>query len=196
MSPILARVIGVKFTVAAAPGAIAAGLWQISATLDAVHDVRQTWSSGLLLIGVGAGLLLPTATNSVVGSVPQGDSGIGSATNTVALQVGGALGVAVVGSVMLTRYQNHMSAALVGRHVPTTVSQTILGSLGGALAVARACGGATGALLAHGARAAFMSGSEVSLGVGAAVALAGVLVVLLVLPSRMAGNSPDPEVES
>jgi predicted dithiol-disulfide oxidoreductase (DUF899 family) len=47
---------------------------------------------GLLLIGLGAGLLLPTATNSVVGSVPQGDSGMGSATNAVALQVGGALG--------------------------------------------------------------------------------------------------------
>jgi len=89
-----------------------------------------------------------------------------------------------------------MSAALVGRHVPATVAPAILGSLGGALVVARHAGGATGALLAHGARAAFMSGNEVSLGVGAAVALAGVLVVLLVLPSRMAGNSPDPEVES
>jgi len=195
VSPILARFVGVKFTVAAALGAIAIGLWQISAH----STLSTTYGSvvlGLVLIGAGAGLLLPTATNSVVGSVPQGDSGIGSATNTVALQVGGALGVAVIGSVMLTRYQDHMSAALVGRHVPATVAPAILGSLGGALVVARHAGGATGALLAHGARAAFMSGSEVSLGVGAAVALAGVLVVLLVLPSRMAGNSPDPEVES
>ena len=60
---------------------------------------------GLLLIGFGAGLMLLTATNSVIGSVPQGDSGMGSATNTVALQVGCALGVAVIGSVMLTRFQ-------------------------------------------------------------------------------------------
>ena len=101
---ITARLIGIKFTAAAALLAIAGGLWQISAasTVSATYgDVLP----GLLLIGVGAGLPLPTATNSVVGSVPQADSGIGSAANTVALQVGGALGVAVIGSAMLTRYQ-------------------------------------------------------------------------------------------
>ncbi len=66
----------------------------------------------MLLIGLGAGLLLPTATNSVVGAVPQGDSGVGSASNAVALQVGGALGVAVFGSVLATRYQDRMKVAL------------------------------------------------------------------------------------
>jgi hypothetical protein len=138
----------------------------------------------MLLIGLGAGLLLPPATNSVVGSVPQGDSGIGSATNGVAIQVGGALGVAVIGSVMLTRYQNHMTAALAGRHVPIAAMHAILSSLGGALAVARIAGGATGAPLARTARAAFASGLEVSLAVGAVVALGGAFLVLARLPSR------------
>jgi len=93
-----------------------------------------------------------------VGSVPQGESGVGSASNAVALQVGGALGVAVIGSVMSTRYQDHMTAALAGRHVPGPVAQTILGSLGGALGVASRVGGTTGALLARSARTSFMSG--------------------------------------
>ena len=150
----------------------------------------------MLLIGLGAGLLLPTATNSVVGSVPQGDSGIGSATNAVALQVGGALGVAVIGSVMSTRYQDHMTAALAGRHVPAAAAHTILGSLGGALAVAGSVGGATGALLAHAARAAFMSGNEMSLAVGAAVALGGAVLVLARLPSRTSRHLPDPGADS
>jgi predicted MFS family arabinose efflux permease len=130
LSSILARTIGIKFTVAAGLAAIAGGLWQISA----VSTVATTYGDvvpGLLLIGLGAGLLLPTATNSVVGSVPQGDSGIGSASNAVALQVGGALGVAVIGSVLATRYQNHISTALAGRHVPAAAAHTILGSLGG-----------------------------------------------------------------
>jgi len=118
--------------------------------------------------------------------VPQGDSGIGSATNTVALQVGGALGVAVIGSVMLTRYQDHMAAALSGRHVPASLAQTILGSLGGALAVAAGAGGSAGALLARAARTAFMSGNEVALAVGAAVSVAGVILVLAALPSGRA----------
>jgi hypothetical protein len=134
--------------------------------------------------------MLPTATNSVIGSVPRGDSGIGSATNTVALQVGGALGVAVVGSVMLTRYQDHMTAVLSGRHVPAPVAHTILGSLGGALAVAASVGGVTGALLARAARTAFMSGNGVSLAVGAIVALGGAVLVLVALPSQPGRESP------
>jgi len=171
-SPVLGRVIGIKCTVAAGMAAIAGGLWQISSASAAGASYGDVLF-GLLLIGVGAGLLLPTATNSVVGSLPQGDSGIGSAMNAVALQVGGALGVAVVGSVLSTRYEDHMTAALTGRHLPIAIKHTILGSLGGALAVARVAGGATGALLARAARAAFMSGMEVSFVVGAMVAFGG-----------------------
>ncbi len=195
LSPLLARVIGLKVTVAAALAAIAGGLWQISA-VSAVTTTYADVVPGLLLIGLGAGLLLPTATNSVVGSVPQGDSGMGSASNAVALQVGGALGVAVIGSVLSTRYQDHLTTALAGRHLPAPATQTILGSLGGALAVAAHAGGAAGALLAHTARAAFMSGNEIALAVGAAVALAGVVLALARLPSRVSRDSPDPQRET
>ena len=192
LSPILGRVIGLKFTIAAGLAAIAGGLWQISA-VSAATTTYQDVLPGLLLIGLGAGLVLPTATNSVVGSVPQGDSGTGSASNAVALQVGGALGVAVIGSVLSTRYQDHMTTALAGRHLPAAATQAILGSLGGALAVAARTGGATDALLAHAARAAFMSGNEIALAVGAAVALGGVVLVLARLPSRVSRDSPDPQ---
>jgi EmrB/QacA subfamily drug resistance transporter len=191
LSPVLARFVGMKFTVAAGLAAIAGGMWQVSA----VSSASTTYGAvvpGMLLIGLGAGLLLPTATNSVVGSVPQGDSGIGSASNAVALQVGGALGVAVFGSVLSTRYQDRMTSALAGRHVPTAAVQIILGSLGGALAVADRAGGATGALLERAARAAFMSGNKVALAVGGIVALAGALLVLAGLPSRLSRSSPDP----
>ncbi len=189
-SPLAARLVGTKFTVAAGLAAIAAGLWQVSASsrLDTTFgDVVL----GLLLIGLGAGLMLPTATNSVIGSVPQGDSGMGSASNTVALQVGGALGVAVIGSVMLTRYQDHMTAALAGQHVPQPVAQSILGSLGAALAVAERVGGSTGVELARAARTGFMSGNELALAVGAIVALVAAALVLVALPSH-APLSPPP----
>ena len=188
LSPFIARFIGVKFTVAAALAAIAGGLWQISAVSSFATSYGDVLP-GLLLIGLGAGLLLPTATNSVVGSVPQGDSGMGSATNAVALQVGGALGVAVIGSVASTRYQDHMATALEGRHLPTAVTHAILGSLGGALGVAHAVGGATGVLLAGVARAAFMSGLGVSFSVGAIVAVGGIVIVLAYLPSDASAAS-------
>jgi uncharacterized transporter YbjL len=88
-----------------------------------------------------------------------------------------------MGSVMLTRYQDHMTSALAGQHVPAAVNQIILGSLGGALTVASTVGGATGILLAQAARSAFMSGAAVSLAVGAVVALAGAVLVIVALPS-------------
>jgi hypothetical protein len=120
LSPAIARVIGIKFTVTAGLAAIAGGLWQNSAASTAAAHYAG-FLPGMLLIGLGAGLLLPTATNSVVGAVPRGDSGVGSATNAVALQVGGALGVAVIGSVLSTRYQARMTAALAGRHLSAAV---------------------------------------------------------------------------
>ena len=75
------------------------------------------------------------------------------------------------------------------------IMHTILGSFGGALAVASRVGGATGALLARAARAAFMSGLEVSFLVGAVVSLAGVVAVLIWLPSRALPVPPDPPGE-
>ncbi len=192
VSPVAARLVGIKLIVAAGLVSISAGLWEVSASsrFDTTYgDVVL----GLLLIGFGAGLMLPTATNSVIGSVPQGDAGMGSASNTVALQVGGALGVAVIGSVMLTRYQAHLTAVLVDRHVPASVTQDILGSLGAALAVAARVGGSTGLELARAARTAFMNGNEVALAVGAVVSLAAALLVLVALPSHVAPPPPADE---
>lgn len=186
-SPTVTRVIGTKFSAAAGLAAIAGGLARCAAvsTPAATYGVMLP---GALLIGLGAGLLLPTATNAVVTSVPGGDSGIGSAVNAVALQVGGALGVAVLGSVLSTTYENHMTDVLAGHYVPAVAMHAILGSLGGALAVAAQTGGLTGALLAQAARTGFMSGSHVALAAGAAVALGGACLILALLPVRLVGR--------
>jgi EmrB/QacA subfamily drug resistance transporter len=190
LAPLLARAVGVKLTVAAGMAAIAGGLWQVSAVSTPVTTYGDILP-GLLLVGLGAGLLIPTATNSVVGSVPRGDSGIGSAANAVALQVGGALGVAVIGSLLSTRYEDHMARSLAGHRVPVAAAHDIAGSLGGALSVAATVGGATGRQLAQTARAAFMSGNGQALAVAAVVAAGGVLLVLVRLPSRAPEQSPD-----
>jgi predicted MFS family arabinose efflux permease len=139
---------------------------------------------GMLLIGLGAGLLIPAATDSVLGSLAHRDAGVGSAANSASIQVGGALGVAVIGSVLSTRYQAVMTPILAGRHVPAAISQTILGSVGGALGVARAVGGPLGAGLAAFARNGFMTGNRTAMEAAIGVTGAGVLLVLVALPSR------------
>jgi len=176
-SAVCMRAIGPKFTIAAGLALVAAGLWLISGT--AVSTAFAGPAAGMVLLGAGAGLALPTATGSVVGSVPPADSGVASAVDTTAIQLGGALGVAVVGSLLATRYQDRMTSALSGQPLPAAAKN----SLGGALAAARA-GGTTGSPLIHLAKTAFTSGMDLGLLTGAVVAVAGCLVALICLPAR------------
>jgi EmrB/QacA subfamily drug resistance transporter len=182
VSALLVRTIGAKLTMTAGLVLIAVGLWQISGA-----TVTTTFAGtvlGMALLGAGAGLAIPTATGSVLGSVPESDSGVASATNTTAMQVGGALGVAVVGSLLATRYQNMMTASLSGQHLPHAALTAIQSSLGGALAVAAHVGGTAGQLLAHLARTSFVSGMDLGLFTAALVALTGALLALAWLPGR------------
>jgi EmrB/QacA subfamily drug resistance transporter len=176
------RVTTVRYTIAVGLLFIAGGLWQVSgATATSTYaDILP----GVILLGVGAGLAIPAATESVMGSLPRGDVGVGSATNGAFLQTGGALGVAVIGSLLNTRYTNNIDAALAPYHVPSSVAATIRGSLGGALEVAARAGGQLGAELVRVANSAYISGMDLGLFTGAMVALGGCLFALAVLPWR------------
>ena len=173
--------IGTKLTAGTGLGLITAGLLQIAADSSVTADFPRILP-GMLLMGLGAGLLMPTATDSVLGTLPHGDSGVGSATNSTAMQVGGALGVAVVGSILSSRFQGALAPALAGRHVPAVARQTIVGSLGGALTVAHLIGGSLGDVLAHLARTGFALGSHDALTAAAGVTAAGAVLVLVALP--------------
>lgn len=182
VSSVLVRWVGTKLVVTAGLLAIAGGLWQLATatSTSTFNDVL----GGMLLLGLGAGLAMPSATDSVMGSLPQEKTGLGSATNGTSLQVGGSLGVAVIGSILATRYVSHMTATIAGHGIPAAVAETITGSVGGAIAVAQHVGGQLGAELAGAARVAFTSGMDLSLSVGAVVALASVVLALVALPSR------------
>ncbi len=182
LSAVGVRFLGSKLTMAAGLALIAAGLWD-AGTLTAGSGYAALVPA-MILIGAGAGLALPTASGSVLGSVPRANAGVASATNTTALQVGGALGVAVIGSLLSTRYQDTMGAALAGQHVPAAVLGAVESGVGGALNVAARLPGASGELLAHAARTAFSSGMDLGMTVAAGVALAGFLIALIGLPRR------------
>jgi EmrB/QacA subfamily drug resistance transporter len=182
LSAIVVRRLGTKLTVALGLALVAGGLWQISGA-----TVATTYSgvvAGAIMIGVGAGLVMPASTGSLMGTLPLEHTGVGSATNGTFLNIGGALGVAILGSIMATRYQHHLAASVAVRSLPATVEQTALGSLGAALEIAAHAGGLLGSALSTAARAAFMSGMSLALEIAAAVVLCGVSLALLVLPSR------------
>jgi EmrB/QacA subfamily drug resistance transporter len=182
LSAFVVRRLGTKLTVALGLAIVSAGLWQISGA-----TVTTTYSgvvAGAIMIGVGAGLVMPAATGSLMATLPLEHTGVGSATNGTFLNIGGALGVAILGSIMATRYQHHLSATAAIHTLPVPVGQTALGSLGGALQVATHIGGLLGSALATAARDAFISGMSAALAVAAAVVLTGVLIALVALPSQ------------
>lgn len=182
------RTTRVRYTVAAGLACLAAGLWQLSGA-----TVASTYVSllpGLILLGLGVGLAMPAATESVMGSLPATDTGVGAATNGTFMQTGGALGVAVIGSLLNTRYTGNITAVVAPYHVPAAVLETIRGSVGGALGVAARLGGQFGAELAAAARSAFVSGMDLGLLTAAIVALVGCAVALAVLPGGRGERSP------
>jgi len=183
LSPRAVAAVGTKPVIAGGLALIVAGFAEIAAVASAQTTYGQA-VIGMALVGAGAGLLLPSATDSVLSTLSLDDAGVGSAANSAAMQVGGALGVAVMGSVLTSRYQDAMRPVLAGRHLPTTVASAIAGSLGGALTAARHAGGALGRELVHVARAGFMDGYGASLAAAAAVAGVGIVIGVVLLPRR------------
>ena len=119
-----------------------------------------------------------------MGSVPIDLSGVGSATNSTALQIGSALGVAVLGSLLNTRYQADIASLLSHYSVPQAIAKTTEGSLGGALEVATRIGGNLGVQLSETARQSFISGMTFAVTVGAIISGTAACVVVALLPSR------------
>jgi EmrB/QacA subfamily drug resistance transporter len=190
-SALAVKAAGTKITIALGLLIVAAGLWQLSGAT--VTTTYLNTVPGMIMLGVGAGLVIPAATASVMGSVPRDNTGVGSATNGAFLQIGGALGVAVIGSLLATRYTDRMTSALAPYHVPHAAMSAIQGSLGGALAVASRVGGILGPRLAALARSAFISGMDLGLTVAAIVVAASCLLALAVLPGHTrSGERPRP----
>ena len=70
--------------------------------------------AGLVVTAIGMGLVMAPATESIMGSLPKSKAGVGSAMNDTTRQMGGALGVAVIGSLFASVYRPGVGAALAG----------------------------------------------------------------------------------
>ncbi|MBV9412172.1 MAG: MFS transporter [Acidimicrobiia bacterium] len=90
------------------------------------------------LLGVGIATAMSPATDSIMGSVPKDKAGIGSAMNDTTRQVGGALGVAILGSITNAAYQSSISGAAAVKALPSPVRAAVHDSVGGALTAAKA----------------------------------------------------------
>jgi len=182
LSSMLVRFVGTKPVVFTGMALVALGFGLLSHVT--VQDTYMDVLPAFFLIGSGTGLAFAPCTESVMGSLPLDQAGVGSATNGASLQTGGALGVGVLGSLLNTRYQDRLAPVLAHHPMPASILHLIMGSLGGALAVSHAIGGVLGGELASFARRSFVSGLDLAVTVAAIVVGGAGIVVLMVLPNR------------
>lgn len=139
----------------------------------------------LLLIALGAGsaLVIAPTTDVVIASIPREQAGAGSAFNSAIRAVGGALGVAVLGSVLSTVYRSRIAGALDG--VPAASRDAAGESIGGTQGVVAATHNSFadhGASLLDASSHAFADAMHVAAGVSAAAVVAALVVVLVWMP--------------
>jgi MFS family permease len=143
----------------------------------------------LAVQGVGMGAVMAPATESIMSVVPREKAGAGAAVNNSVRQVGGALGVALLGSVLAASYSGYLGATADGLPAGSRAEarQSIVGTLE-AVRIAEASGddevAAAAAAVVEPAREAFVSAMHVTaLGTAAATGIA-LVVVLVWLPGR------------
>jgi len=187
VAPLSARIVeraGTKRVVTFGMVVVALGLFVLSRATGSTPYVAI--GIALVLLSVGIGLVMPPATEAVMGALPPAKAGVGSAVNDATREVGGALGIAIFGSLTSSSYSSTLRDAMAGVSMPEEAAKAIEHSVAGAMTVANEVGGASGAALARIAESAFVDGYGVSLAVASVLVLAGAVLVGFTLPSRAA----------
>jgi DHA2 family multidrug resistance protein-like MFS transporter len=166
-------------------------------TLATAGYLTMTETSSVWLVigmffafGIGMANIMPPATEAIMASVPREKAGVGSAVNNTVRQVGGALGVAILGSVLSSVYRNGVSSTVDGlpAQVPAQARDAISESVAGAHAVADGLAntpfsGAAGALV-KAADGAFVDAVHAAAVGSVVVGIISLIVVLGWLPGK------------
>lgn len=172
--------LGTKFTVTGGMLLAAGGMAILTRARSS--DGYGSILIALLLAGLGIGLAMPPATDSVMGSLPRAKASVGSAMNDTARLVGGAFGVAVLGTILSQVYSSHVAA--IAAQLPPAVASPVRDSLQAALQTARHLDPAQGRALQAAARSGFTDAMNQASLIAAVVAVTGAVVALCFLPAR------------
>ncbi|WP_435592583.1 MFS transporter [Nocardia sp. bgisy118] len=141
----------------------------------------------LMLLGLAIGLSVSPATDTIMDAFPERLLGVGGAVNDTSVELGGTLGIAILGSLLASAYSDEIGPVVAGR-LPAEAADAAQDSIGGALIVAERIGAAgmpeQAAQLVSAADAAFAHAvSQTSL-IAAIVLAIGTVTVGVLLPAR------------
>jgi MFS transporter, DHA2 family, multidrug resistance protein len=154
-------------------------------------NTTATTSTGFImawfaLAGLGLGLAMPTMLNAALSALTPERSGTGSALMSAMRQVGATIGVAVLGTVIATIYQNRLH--LPG--LPASVTAVARSSVTAGVAVAQHAPAAISAGLLGAVHAAYTSGIDAMLWICAGIAIAAAILAFLFIPANATGPAP------
>jgi len=192
VSPLLAKRFGTRVVIPA--GMVLMGIGLLDFATAGVHTSYPPLAIAVAIMGAGMGLVMAPASNTIMTTVPAHQAGAGSAINDTIREVGGALGVAIVGSLSAAVYRSHLTSLLAGAHVPAAMTHVATGSVAAANAVGTQVGGAGGHQLVAAAHSAFVTSMADGMRVAAAVvalsALASFFALATGRPRRSAAPAP------
>ena len=187
-SPRIAERIGTRTTVIIGLVMVTAGL-AMSAFLTAG---TAYWFIGvsLGLMGLGLGMVLPQATNGILASVPTERAGMGSAVNDGMAELGGSLGVAILGSLLALGYRNEIESQVAAagdaiNAIPANVVEAVRESLAAGVLAVQQLPPELATPIREVAGNAFVSGMTTALMVAAGITLVGVLLAWWLFPNRV-----------
>lgn len=177
-----------------------AGLLTIATGIAMLSTIGRTTPyivviSMFCFMGVGMAMTMAPATESVMGSLPPGKAGVGSAVNDTTRQVGGALGIAVLGSAMASVYSDRIAGLAARFGLEGAALAESQASLGGALREASQLGSDAPAF-ADAARDAFVTGLNWGMRCSALVVLVAAALVWKRLPAHAQPPAPSMDAEA
>lgn len=192
ISPKLADKYGVRALLTAGSLFVAGGLVFI-AVFGSVSGGYLSVLPGLLLVGVGMGLSMTPGTTAITGSLPEDKQGVASALNDTVREIGGAVGIALLGSVLNSGYRSSVAPSTVA--LPAQAANAIKDGIGGAYTVAGQLG-SDGPRILLAAKDAFVNGWVKSLWVGTALAFIGATVVFIWAPRHHRAMAPVTDLDT
>lgn len=146
----------------------------------------------MVLMAAGLALVQGPATSTLMAQASLDRASSASAINDTTREVGGTLGVAVIGSALASRYRHLVDQSAALSTLPGPVAETVRGSVVGADSVARSLPAAAGEPLNSAAHQAFVSALQLASGIAAAAALVSAVIFLAVFrnPNRVSSHQP------
>ena len=178
---------------------ILAGLCLVPVGLLAMSFVGESTpylllAVNLVVLSTGMALSLPTLSTGIVLSLPMDKAGVGSAVNDTTREVGGAVGIAVIGTILASQYKDGIRDALAG--VPAEVADVARDGLSPLVGFAHAAPDVPGlSQLVATAKSSFVDGMQAGLRVSAAITFVVALAVWKLYPTGHLRPSGTPEPE-